>query len=150
MQIERPCAIVRMFWQCLPYMSPFQRNLPSTGAWPWSWPFEWAKVKCKYANRKITCHFLYVSSCNVCVKRSDAPWCCPADRWAAFQVVMCSPFQILNYLPNVVHWLPSRNPRTVGSSNPVTILSSIFQFKPPTYLRFCTVLYLVLFFVIHG
>ena len=35
-----------------------------------TWPLECAKVKCKYANRKRVCEFLFVDTGNVCSIRS--------------------------------------------------------------------------------
>ena len=39
------------------------RNIQSICAWPWPWPLEWAKVKCKYVNRKAyaTSHVLAIA-----------------------------------------------------------------------------------------
>ena len=35
-------------------------------AGPLAWPLEWAKVKCKYANSKAMCEFLFAGNINVC------------------------------------------------------------------------------------
>ena len=38
------------------YLSPFVRY--SQSKYAWSWPIEWFKFKCKYANVKVVCSFL--------------------------------------------------------------------------------------------
>ena len=56
-------------WYCLFYTSQFTRCSPTKCARSWPWHLEWAKVKCRYGNRKATCDFLCVGNSNVCPTR---------------------------------------------------------------------------------
>ena len=46
------------------YLSPFMREYKF--AWPWLWPLEWAKVKCKYTVRTPISDFLHIGNSNSC------------------------------------------------------------------------------------
>ena len=42
------------------------RYSQSKFSWPWLWPLEWQKVKCKYTNRKPIDDFLWFGNSNIC------------------------------------------------------------------------------------
>ena len=52
-----------MSWQF--QCSSFEWYSQSKYVWPWPWPLDWAKIKCKYSNRKTTCDLLCVGNCHV-------------------------------------------------------------------------------------
>ena len=66
MPIEIPHATFYLMPIAMFALSPFAIDSQSKYAWPWLWPLEWVKIKCKYDNRKATCDVICVGNCNIC------------------------------------------------------------------------------------